>query len=307
MKDTPATSGRAPEQAAAGGSDTYRTPAEGSASSPPADPVPPAPASAFDDTASVGNSAYVTIKGVTDGLLIALNTTEEWTIVTGDLGARLDAKSAFFQGARVTVDLGTRPVAKDLLAGLRALFERRGMMLAAVITASETTQRASEALDIRVRPPAVPEPPRESGRTTIREVPAVEAAPPPRATSPDEYAFNSEADGTHGLLVRHTLRSGRSVHSNGHVVVLGDVNAGAQITAAGDVIIWGRLRGIVHAGAQGDETAVVCALDMSPTQLRIAGLIAIAPPDKRSKPKPETAVVRDRQIIVEAWKDKPDR
>jgi septum site-determining protein MinC len=85
------------------------------------------------------------------------------------------------------------------------------------------------------------------------------------------------------------------------VVVFGDVNPGAEIVAAGDVIIWGRLRGTVHAGANGDENAIVCALDMMPTQLRIAGYIVISPPDKRRKPKPEVALVRDNQIVVEAW------
>jgi septum site-determining protein MinC len=102
-------------------------------------------------------------------------------------------------------------------------------------------------------------------------------------------------------MIKHTLRSGRIVYSDGHVVVFGDVNPGAEIVAAGDVIVWGRLRGTVHAGSNGDEHAVVCALDMTPTQLRIAGHIVISPPDKRRKPKPEVALVRDSQIVVEAW------
>jgi septum site-determining protein MinC len=58
---------------------------------------------------------------------------------------------------------------------------------------------------------------------------------------------------------------------------------------------------MVHAGVMGDENAVVCALDMTPTQLRIAGRIVISPPDKRRKPKPEVALVRDGQIVVESW------
>ena len=78
-------------------------------------------------------------------------------------------------------------------------------------------------------------------------------------------------------MIRRTLRSGRTVRSQGHVVVFGDVNPGAEIIAAGDVIVWGRLRGNVHAGANGDESAFVCALDMTPTQLRIAGYISISP------------------------------
>jgi septum site-determining protein MinC len=112
---------------------------------------------------------------------------------------------------------------------------------------------------------------------------------------------NPEENGVAGVLIRRTLRSGRTVHSAGHVVVIGDVNPGAEIIAAGDVIIWGRLRGNVHAGSEGDEKAMVCALDMIPNQLRIAGYIVTSPAEKRHKPRPEVALVRSNQIIVEAW------
>jgi len=113
--------------------------------------------------------------------------------------------------------------------------------------------------------------------------------------------IDSEESGTGGVLVKRTLRSGRTVTSRGHVVVLGDVNPGAEIIAGGDIVVWGRLRGTVHAGAHGDETSVVCALDMIPMQLRIAGHIALSPEDKRRKPRPEMAVIRNNRIEVEAW------
>jgi septum site-determining protein MinC len=104
-----------------------------------------------------------------------------------------------------------------------------------------------------------------------------------------------------GLILRRTLRSGQAVHHAGHVVLIGDANPGAEIVAGGDVIIWGKLRGIVHAGAMGDETAVVCALQLAPSQIRIGSLIA-RPPDRGRPPKvPEMAHVQDGQIIVERW------
>ena len=102
-------------------------------------------------------------------------------------------------------------------------------------------------------------------------------------------------------MIRRTLRSGRTVHSRGHVIVYGDVNPGAQIIATGDIIIWGRLRGTVHAGVEGDMNAVICALDMSPNQLRIADLIATSPKDNQRTIRPEVASVRDDHIIVEIW------
>jgi septum site-determining protein MinC len=113
--------------------------------------------------------------------------------------------------------------------------------------------------------------------------------------------INSEEYGTGGVLIKRTLRSGRTVRSTGHVVVIGDVNPGAEIIAYGDVVVWGKLRGIVHAGANGDESANVCALDLAPTQLRIAGYISIPPSGKRRQPKPEMAHIVNGQIEAVAW------
>ena len=86
----------------------------------------------------------------------------------------------------------------------------------------------------------------------------------------------------------------------GHVVVLGDVNPGAEIVAGGHVLVWGRLRGVVHAGAAGDANATVAALDLAPTQLRIAGYIAVSPP-KRGTVRPEVALIRDGHLVAEPW------
>jgi septum site-determining protein MinC len=84
-------------------------------------------------------------------------------------------------------------------------------------------------------------------------------------------------------------------------VVIGDVNAGAEIIATGNVVVWGRIRGNVQAGVNGDTAAVVCALDLAPTQLRIADAIATSP-KRRGKPEPEVALVRDGKIVAERWK-----
>jgi septum site-determining protein MinC len=74
-----------------------------------------------------------------------------------------------------------------------------------------------------------------------------------------------------------TLRSGDHRHATGSLLVLGDVNPGAQISAAGHVMVWGRLRGIAHAGRSGDRTARIVALQLHPLQLRIADQVARGP------------------------------
>jgi septum site-determining protein MinC len=85
------------------------------------------------------------------------------------------------------------------------------------------------------------------------------------------------------------------------VTLIGDVNPGAEIVAGGDIVVWGRLRGIAHAGAMGDEEAIICALELAPSQIRIGSHIA-RPPERSRPPKiPEFASVQDDRIIVERW------
>jgi septum site-determining protein MinC len=227
-------------------------------------------------------SDLVSIKGVKDGLLVILSATEEWHIITKELASRIDEKGDFFVGAHVTIDVGERPVPKYELSSVKALLERRGLKLMVVQTSSQTTYDSAQALDLR---------------TTVPE----ELQTIPNNDILDTLPIDSEEQGTSGVMLRRTLRSGRTVHSRGHVVVVGDVNPGAEIVATGDIIVWGKLRGTVHAGAEGDTSAIICALDMSPSQLRIADLIATSPSDKSHKVRPEVASVRDDRIVVEAW------
>jgi septum site-determining protein MinC len=103
------------------------------------------------------------------------------------------------------------------------------------------------------------------------------------------------------LFLNKTLRSGTRVEFPGHIVVLGDVNPGAEIVADGNVIIWGRLRGMVHAGAKGNAGSVVCALDLSPTQLRIADADSTAL-ESSDAPMPEIARINEQgKLQAEAW------
>ena len=106
------------------------------------------------------------------------------------------------------------------------------------------------------------------------------------------------------MWVKGPLRSGASVTFDGNVVVMGDVNSGAEIIALGSIIVWGRLRGVVHAGAQGDESAVICALELAPTQLRIAGEIAVSPKKaSKGQSQPEVARLQDGHLEAVIWRD----
>jgi septum site-determining protein MinC len=94
-----------------------------------------------------------------------------------------------------------------------------------------------------------------------------------------------------------TLRGGQTLQQVGNIVVVGDVNPGAELVASGDIVVFGALRGTAHAGAQGDATARVIALELAATQLRIATFIA-ADDGKRKARGAEVAFVENERIAI---------
>jgi septum site-determining protein MinC len=93
------------------------------------------------------------------------------------------------------------------------------------------------------------------------------------------------------LYLQITVRSGIEIRHPGTIVILGDLNPGGSVIAAGDIFIWGRLRGIAHAGASGNPNCRIMALQMEPTQLRIADALARAPEKPPAQFYPEVAYV----------------
>ena len=220
------------------------------------------------------------IKGIRDGLLISLGE-GSWDELHHSLIEHLDAQASFLQGARLALDVGSQSLKAVELGALTREMSDRGLTLWAVISNSPTTERSAQSFGLATRLPT-PKKPEPAKKSTA------EAAGQP---------------GESAILAHRTLRSGVSLQYVGHVIVIGDVNPGAEIIASGNVLVWGKLRGVVHAGAEGNEQAVVCALDLSPTQLRIAGKIAITP-RRGGKPQPEMARLKDGQVVAEPWNPK---
>ncbi|GGJ84115.1 putative septum site-determining protein MinC [Lentibacillus kapialis] len=78
-------------------------------------------------------------------------------------------------------------------------------------------------------------------------------------------------------IVNRVVRSGQVLENTGDLLLIGDVNPGGKVIASGNVFIMGNLMGIAHAGAHGDQKAVIAASYMKPSQLRIANYISRAP------------------------------
>ena len=95
-----------------------------------------------------------------------------------------------------------------------------------------------------------------------------------------------------------TVRSGEYIESPGDLLILGDVNPGANVSAEGNIIIWGRLLGIAHAGSKGNSKAKISALQLSPVQLRIAKKVARGPKEKTQFGLAEQARIDSEEIII---------
>jgi len=118
-------------------------------------------------------------------------------------------------------------------------------------------------------------------------------------------AFNIDVEEKYTKFYKKTVRSGQYLKSDGHIVIVGDVNPGAEIEAAGNIFVMGTVKGIVHAGARGDRNAIVVALNLSPTQLRIADIITRAPDDyQKDYLEPEMAYIEDGKIFIEEFLQK---
>ena len=151
------------------------------------------------------------------------------------------------------LDCGDRPVTLPELRSIAAALEQAGLALRRV--------EAREALSLV--------PAAALGLETALH----------RAGTPMEPATDEATAGAGLTIHRGTLRAGDHLQVEGSVLVLGDVNPGARVTAGGDVRVWGRLRGVAHAGCQGNGDARIVALQLRPLQLRIAAAVARGPED----------------------------
>jgi len=138
-----------------------------------------------------------------------------------------------------------------------------------------------------------------------KEVEGQLVSPAGKGIMNNEICNNVRVREDNTILVKKTLRSGQSINFDGNVVILGDVNPGGEVIASGNIIIMGSLRGIAHAGATGDETAIVTAFKLKPTQLRIANYITRSPDgdagDGGEPECPEIAKIKDGIVVIENY------
>jgi len=220
---------------------------------------------------------YIAIKGTRSGLLLTLEPETPFGELLNALAERLAEAPSFFRGASLSVDTSRRILRTSERAQLEALLAYYQMSIAPLSTLPQRTP--SQPL---------------TAVTQDLEIPV-------SAALTGEQAQRDLRESGDTLFLRRTVRSGQAIHHPSNVVILGDVNPGAEIVAGKDIIVWGVLRGMVHAGYPDNEGAMVCSLLLAPVQLRIAHLLSRPPEGLEVQPRPEAATIRGGQIVVESW------
>jgi septum site-determining protein MinC len=214
------------------------------------------------------------IKGIQEGLLINFGE-GDWTEIQEALLTQISENGKFFHGAKLAIDLENRSVSAAELSTFRDQLSNYHVCLWAVLCRSASTIKVAQDLGLA---------------TKIRS----------SKNNKFEKPLESSQFENNALFLNKTVRSGMRVEAPKHAVIFGDVNPGGEVIAGGSILIWGRCRGAVHAGMEGDADAVVCALDLSPSSLRINGLTALLP-KRKGKPQPEKAFVNENQVVKETW------
>jgi len=225
----------------------------------------------------------IAIKGTRNGLLLTLEPETPFSELLSALSARLAEAPGFFRGASLAVDTSRRMLRvseRSQLEDLLAYYQMSVMPLDQL-----AAQRKNGEAETFSSP--LPDPDIYSGNTgKLSETMQVQ---------------RDLRDTDDTLFLRRTIRSGQAIHHASNIVIMGDVNPGAEIVAGGDIIVWGVLRGMVHAGYPNNDNAFVCSLMLAPVQLRIAHLLSRPPEGADAQPSPEVAAIRNGRIVVETW------
>ncbi len=201
----------------------------------------------------------VKIKGLKSGLQLSFAKGASFDDVQANLLDKLETGNKFFIRG-TTVFVPKDFFAEEQNEKLRRMFHRHGMLF-----------------------------------STELKSPSFSAPPKNPATKP-----KSEPEKVQPMVViNRTVRGGQEIKTESSVLILGNVNPGAQVIAGGSIDIRGTCRGIVHAGAFGDETACVVADRLMPLQIRIADVVARSPDEMEKADHAERASIKNGHIVFE--------
>lgn len=216
----------------------------------------------------------ISFKGTANGLFIVMNEEDDFDTILNHIEKKIETAGKFFMGASISVKYrGKKLTQEEEVRVVRLLEEKSGAEIKSLeLDTEESMQEQAPS-------------PQTQNKLKMRN-----------------YFFSGIHEGN-TKFYRGTVRSGQLIDFNGNLVIIGDVNPGGELIAAGNVVVLGTLRGIVHAGANGNREAIISAFNLQPTQLRIADVITRSPDESEAKNStaPEIAYIKDDAVYIERY------
>jgi len=216
----------------------------------------------------------ISFKATVNGLILIMRGEDDFETVYDHIEKKLESSGRFFKGASIAVKYRGRKLIAEQEQKIKELLSRK---TSAEIKSFEEDSALMEKEQTEVE--------------KSREKPKMKL-----------MFFKGLEEGM-TKFYKGTVRSGQLISFEGNLVIIGDVNPGGEILATGNVVVMGSLRGMVHAGADGNKEAIVAALCLQPTQLRIADVITRPPDTKENRQGliPEMAFVKDDMVYIERF------
>lgn len=218
----------------------------------------------------------VTFKGSVNGLTIIIKEEDEFESILEKIEEKVKQAGKFFRGATLDVKYRGKKLSK--------LEENRLFSILVSKSGADIRSLKEDIEEVIVKPQK--EEKKQQNKLEMKTF----------------YFFKGIDEGVTKFF-KGTVRSGKLIKFEGNVVIIGDVNPGGEVVATGNVIVMGSLRGIVHAGSDGNKEAMVVAFNLQPTQLRIADVITRSPDEKGQRGNfiPELAFVKDDRVYIESY------
>lgn len=220
------------------------------------------------------NESNVTFKGSVNGLTIIMNEDDDFKTILQEIEEKIDSSNNFFNGASINVKYkGKNLSLTEENEIYNLLTKKSGANIKSLLQDEEEHKIGIENIN------------------------------PLNDKMKMKTIFFKDIEEGITKFHRGTLRSGGLLKFNGNLVILGDVNPGAELVATGNIIVMGALRGIVHAGSDGNKDAIISALSLQPTQLRIGDIVTRCPDggSKNIQLNPEIAYVKEGMVYIDTF------
>jgi septum site-determining protein MinC len=247
-------------------------------------------------------TSVIMISGRGTDVEFAIDDTAPFETVTQELREHLVENKALYSNGTITVNVGRRLLLQEQLSKLMRILKQESGLTVDRFWVTPDTLAAALSNDFAWQTVMSP-------HTVQVDIPEInwtyDDGTNQAKSRPDEEqtdARSAHCRGTDALLIKTTCRSGEIIRHKGDIVVIADVNPGAELISEGDISVFGSLRGLAHAGAAGNIQATVIALNIDTPRLMIGPYTGVTSntdrPQKSKETGPIIAYVRRHSIYV---------